>query len=278
MAEAGLGTPCRGSRRVMAFGSPALILSLISILSGAVAGGAALDDSLRQTVGAAGMLEPHTSSLLIDYYETFLRDRDLDEFRDRVLARYTEETLCRVLSSSPHAVARRGSVLALGVVGSFDGCNAALGRAMRDDDAVVRTMAERALWVVWFRADTPENNQTLEDVRLLVATGRADEAVELATKLIARAPRFAEAYNQRAIAYFMLGRFAESAEDCQRVLAANPYHIGALGGLAQCQMRLDQPREALKTLRRSLKLQPHSQALSDDIRMLEAGLESDGPR
>jgi tetratricopeptide (TPR) repeat protein len=224
------------------------------------------------------MLEPHTSSLLIDYYETFLRDRDLGEFRDRVLARYTEETLCRVLSSSPHANARRGAVLALGVVGGFDGCNATLGRAMRDDDAVVRTMAERALWVVWFRADTPENNQTLEDVRLLVATGRADEAVELATKLIARAPRFAEAYNQRAIAYFTLGRFAESAEDCQRVLTVNPFHIGALGGLAQCQMQLDQPREALKTLRRSLKLQPHSQALSDNIRTLEAGLESDGPR
>ena len=105
-----------------------------------------------------------------------------------------------------------------------------------------------------------------------------DEAVELAGKLIARAPRLAEAYNQRAIAYFKLGRFAESAEDCQRVLAVNPYHIGALGGLAQCQIQLDQPREALKTLRRSLKLQPHSQALSDNIRALEAGLESDGPR
>ncbi len=284
MAEAGLGTPCRRSLLVSAFGS------LILIFSGAVAGGAtpfrvldpgggaALDDSLRQSVGAAGMLEPHTSSLLIDYYETFLRDRDLGEFRDRVLARYTEETLCRVLASSPHANARRGAVLALGVVGSFDGCNATLGRAMRDDDAVVRTMAERALWVVWFRADTPENNQTLEDVRLLAATGRPDEAVELATKLIARAPRFAEAYNQRAIAYFKLGRFAESAEDCQRVLAVNPYHVGALGGLAQCQMQLDQPREALKTLRRSLKLQPHSAALSDNIRTLEAGLESDGPR
>lgn len=284
MADASVGTSCRRNRRVSVFGS------LILILSGAVAdgatpllvldpgGGAALDDSLRQSVGAAGMLEPHTSSLLIDYYETFLRDRDLGEFRERVLARYTEETLCRVLASSPHANARRGAVLALGVMGTFDGCNATLGRAMRDDDGVVRTMAERALWVVWFRADTPENNQTLEDVRLLAATGRADEAVELATRLIARAPRFAEAYNQRAIAYFKLGRFAESAEDCQRVLAFNPYHIGALGGLAQCQMQLDQPREALKTLRRSLKLQPHSQALSDNIRALEAGLESDGPR
>lgn len=283
MADARVGTPCRRGRRTRIFGS------LILVLSGAAVGAspplfvlgpgvAALDDSTRQSVGAAAMLEPNSGSLLVDYYETFLRDRDLGEFRERVLARYTEETLCRVLASSPHAAARRGAVLALGVLGTFDGCNGPLGRALRDDDAVVRTMAERALWIIWFRADSPENNQTLEKVRTLATTGRLDEAVDLCARLIARAPRFAEAYNQRAIAYFQLGRYAESAEDCQRVLTINPYHIGALGGLAQCQIQLDQPREALKTLRRSLKLQPHSQALSESIKALEAGLESDGSR
>jgi tetratricopeptide (TPR) repeat protein len=215
---------------------------------------------------------------LIDYYETFLRDRDLAGYGDRVAARYTEETLCRVLNASPRASARRGAVLALGVLGTFDGCNAHLGRALRDDDAVVRTMAERALWVVWFRADSPENNQELEEVRGLVAAERPDEAVERASRLIARAPRFAEAYNQRAIAYFQQGRFAESATDCIRTLALNPFHVGALGGLAQCQLNMDQPHEALRTLRRSLRLQPHSKGLSDHVRALESRLESDGPR
>lgn len=224
------------------------------------------------------MWGPHSGPLLIEYYEAFLRDRDLAGFRERVAARYTEETLCRVLGASPQAAARRGAVLALGVLGTFEGCNAPLGRALRDEDAVVRTMAERALWVVWFRADAPENNQALEDVRALVGVEKLDEAVERASRLIARAPRFAEAYNQRAIAYFKQGRFAESAEDCIRTLTLNPCHVGALGGLAQCQLSMDQPREALKTLRRGLKLQPHSEGLNEHVRMLEARLESDGPR
>ena len=242
--------------------------------------GAGPDESSRQrlSVGAAGMWGPHSGSLLTEYYEAFLRDRDLAGFRERVAARYTEETLCRVLAFSPQASARRGAVLALGVLGTFDGCNALLGRALRDEDAVVRTMAERALWVIWFRADEPENNQALEEVRALIASDRPQEAVERASRLVARAPRFAEAYNQRAIAHFKLGRFAESAEDCIRTLTINPYHVGALGGLAQCQLELDQPREALKTLRRGLRLQPHSEALNDHVRMLEARLESDGPR
>lgn len=224
------------------------------------------------------MREPHSGSLLIEYYRAFLRDRDLDGFRDRVAARYAEPTLCRILVSCPWPSARRGAVLALGVLGTFDGCNPLLGKAMRDIDPVVRLMAERALWIIWFRADTPENNQALEEVRALAAGDRLGEAIERASRLIRRAPRFAEAYNQRAIAHFKLGQYAQSAEDCRRTLILNPYHIGALGGLSQCQLELDQPREALKTLQRALRLQPHSQALSDTIRTLEARLESDGSR
>ena len=221
------------------------------------------------------MWEPHTGSLLVEYYEAFLRDRDLDQFRDRVLARYTEGTLGRVLTSSPSVTARRAAVLALGVTGSFEQSNAVLGRAMRDSDPVVRTMAESALWAIWFRADSPENNETLEEVRLLIGNRRLDAAVSLASRLIARSPKFAEAYNQRAIALFIQGRFAESAEDCQRVLQLNPYHIGAVGGLAQCQIQLDQPHEALRSLRRALKLQPHSQSIRDTIQVLEAQIESE---
>ena len=77
---------------------------------------------------------------------------------------------------------------------------------------------------------------------------------------------------------FIQGRFAESAEDCQRVLKLNPYHVGAIGGLAQCQIQLNQPHEALRTLRRAAKLQPHSQSIRENIQILEAQIESDETR
>ncbi len=140
----------------------------------------------------------------------------------QVTARYTEGTLGRVLTSSPSIAARRAAVLALGVTGSFEQSNTALGRALRDNDPIVRTMAESALWAIWFRADSPENNQNLEEVRLLIGHHRVDAAVNAASRLIARAPKYAEAYNQRAIALFIQGRFAESAEDCQRSARAQP--------------------------------------------------------
>ena len=165
----------------------------------------------------------------------------------QVTARYTEGTLGRVLTSSPSVAARRAAVLALGVTGTFQQSNTILGRALRDNDPLVRTMAESALWGNWFRADSPENNQHLDEVRLLIGHHRVDAAVNSASRLIARAPKYAEAYNQRAIALFIQGRFAEIAEDCQRVLKLNPYHVGAISGLAQGQIPINQPHEALRT-------------------------------
>jgi tetratricopeptide (TPR) repeat protein len=242
------------------------------------AAGSAGPDLPRAGWGGRSMWDSRASSLLIDYYEAFLRDRDIDQFRGRVLARYTEGTLGRVLTTSADVMARRGAVLALGMFGRFEESNEVLGRALGDQDTVVRTMAESALWAVWFRADSEENNRILERIRQLIDLRRPEDAETLATGLIARSPRFAEAYNQRAIARFVLGRFAESAEDCRRVIQLNPYHVGALTGLAQCQIHLGEPREALQTLRRALKVQPHSALIREGIQVLEAQIGTDEPR
>lgn len=214
------------------------------------------------------MLEPHTACLLVDYYEGFLSDQDLDRFRRNVTARYTEGTLSRLLrAGSPQA--RRAAVLALGITGSFR-VNTSVGRSLRDPDPTVRALAQSALWAIWFRADTPENNAMLEEVQTLIGRERYRQAVQLATQLIERAPNFAEAYNQRAIALFAEGKFEESAADCQRVIARNPYHIGALSGMGQCYLILGRRADALATFKQALKVQPYSTDLRERVALLEA--------
>jgi tetratricopeptide (TPR) repeat protein len=232
----------------------------------------------RRGMGASAMSEAHNGSLLIEYFKAFVKDRDLDAFRNLVSARYNEGTLARILSGSNDATARRAAVLSLGIMGTFEQSNSVLGKALSDDDSVVRAMAEDALWAIWSRADTPEHNLALNQVQLAISREQLDQAEILATRLIGLAPNFAEAYNQRAIIHFLQGRFAESVQDCQQVLSRNPYHFGAISGMAQSQVRLNRPQEALKSLRRALKLQPHRASLRETIRILEAEIESDGPR
>lgn len=243
--------------------------------------------------GLRAALEAPASSVLVDCYEGWLRDQDIERFRRQVAARYTEKSLARILESAPTETsrmprpdaaprapggaadsrstqARRAAVLALGLFGTYEASNAVVARGLRDSDDTVRELAESALWSIWFRADTPENNESLQRVVRTLKERQPEDAIEQATKLCNRAPKFAEAYNQRAIAHFVLGHFDESAADCQKVLELNPYHIGALGGLAQCQMGLNKPDEALKTLRRSLKLQPFNEGLRKAVAFLEA--------
>ena len=215
------------------------------------------------------MPDPHTGSLLVSYYETFLRDHDIDEFRRQVASRYIEGTLTR-LTEAPDTQTRRAGVFALGLVGSYQ-TNPAVARSLRDSDPTVRGLAENALWAIWFRADTPENNADLERIGLLISHQRYEDAVAKASRLIEKSPRFAEAYNQRAIARFYLGRFTESADDCRHALERNPYHVGAFSGLAKCLLRLDRRDDALETLRRSSKLQPFNKDLRNLIAALEEG-------
>jgi len=217
--------------------------------------------------GALDMPEPRSGSLLVTYYEQFLKGRDVEAYRAQVSARFTEGTLARLLDS-PDPVSRRAAVLALGLIGTF-GVNGAVAHGLRDPDPTVRALTDQALWSIWFRADSPENNTSLAAVGRLIGRQQLDEAVRLATDLVGHAPGFAEAYNQRAIAHFKLGNFRESAGDCRSALERNPHHFGALSGLAQCQVQLGRRADALDSLRRASRLMPYNNGVKQWIRELE---------
>src|SRR2546422_444778 len=71
------------------------------------------------------------------------------------------------------------------------------------------------------------------------------------------APELAEAWNQRAIAYFNMGRFTDSIRDCRQALELNPHHFGAAIGMGQCYLQLNDRTAALESFRRALKLNPN---------------------
>jgi tetratricopeptide (TPR) repeat protein len=202
-----------------------------------------------------------TTRLLVEYFDGFLADQDLDAFRVKVASRYDEAALVQTLEAR-EVDARRAAALALGEIGTMKS-NLAVSRSLADPDPIVRRLAQSTLWAIWFRADSPANNRSLEDVAARIAQGDSQAAEKAATALIERAPGFAEAVNQRAIARFQLGRYDDSAADCRQVLKLNPVHIGALSGLGQCYIRLGDRRQALATFRRALELQPSSEAIRE---------------
>jgi tetratricopeptide (TPR) repeat protein len=194
-----------------------------------------------------------------------------EAFRKRVSERYLEGTLLRLLTT-PDPAARRAAVFALGQSGTM-AVSPAVARRLRDTDVEVRELAVDALWSIWFRADSDENNRELQ--RLLRTRDREKARAGL-DRLIERAPTFAEAYNQRAVLSFRLKDFERAAADCERVLKLNPHHFGALAGLGQCCLQMRKHKGALKAFRAALRINPSLDGVAETIRALENALGEEG--
>lgn len=201
----------------------------------------------------------------------------LHKFKRAIEARYNEATLERLLSSSQVQV-RQAAVLALGMVGTMY-VNMPLASCLHDDDPTVREWAADALWSIWFRADTPENNQELQRlIHIEVNAANAPAILAGFETLIRRSTRFAEAYNQRAIVYYRLGDYPRAANDCEKVLRLNPYHFGAANGLAQAFMKQRKFRAALRSYRRANRINPDLAGVPQVIENLERMLGEEGKR
>lgn len=196
----------------------------------------------------------------------------MQEFRSAVRGRYTEGTLQRLLGSAD-AKARRAAVLALGLIGTMDS-NAAVAGVLGDEDPLVQRFASDALWELWFRGGTAEQNRALQQA-VRKADGQPAAARSAFDDLIARAPGFAEAYNQRAVWFFKRGEFARAVEDCEAVLRLNPFHFGAAAGMGQCYLKLKKPRAALRAFRLAVQINPTFDHLRDTIRALEEALDKE---
>jgi tetratricopeptide (TPR) repeat protein len=206
-------------------------------------------------------------------FEARLRS-GLEKFKQRVTARYTEGTLQRLLVSDD-VRARRASVLALGLTGDMRESNAAVATMLQDTDRAVRQLAVDALWGMWFRADTDANNRELQRLMELRDPKKKRAGLDA---LITKAPRFAEAYNQRAIFHFQNEEWQKSIADCEHAIGLNPYHFGAAAGMARCYMELGKHRAALKAFRNALKINPALREVEAAIQALENALGEEGRR
>jgi len=130
-------------------------------------------------------------------------------------------------------------------------------RAIRSDDPALVAKAEATLWQIWCRSGIPEVDLLLRQGIETMERQELEEARALFTRIIERAPDFAEGWNKRATVHYVAEDYAGSIADCAETLARNPNHFGALSGQGLCHMALGQYREAAALFRRALAVHPH---------------------
>jgi tetratricopeptide (TPR) repeat protein len=175
----------------------------------------------------------------------------------------------RAALQAPDVEARRFGAASLAESGTVDDAPA-LVRALRDPDRAVRGLAETALWAVWSRSGDADVDRLFDDGVAQMREGRLEASVETFSEIIRRRPEFAEAWNKRATAYYLLGEWRRSAADCDEVLTRNPEHFGALSGYGMIWLQLDEPARALERFEQALAVNPNLESVRDTIEALRA--------
>jgi len=134
-------------------------------------------------------------------------------------------------------------------------------------------LADSGIRQLWRRDGNSQQQQALWQICRLNQNEQYEDTILAATDLIDEAPWFAEAWNQRAVAYFATRRFEDAANDCHQTLEMNPYHFGAAVGMAHCYLHLEEPFAALENFRRALAINPDLSDVRGQIEMLERALE-----
>jgi tetratricopeptide (TPR) repeat protein len=168
---------------------------------------------------------------------------------------------------------RRAAVVRLGEVGVMADADRLVAH-LGDDDAPVRQLAEAALWQIWSRSgDRAIDALLLRGVEQMEAR-QLVEALATFSEVIRRKPAFAEGWNKRATAYYLLGQYELSIKDCDEVMKRNRHHFGALSGYGQIYLALGDPDRAQPYLERALKVNPNMAAVAATILMIERHREA----
>lgn len=137
--------------------------------------------------------------------------------------------------------------------------------ALHDSAAAVRQAAERAVWRVWSRSGDAAADRVFETGMAQMQAGDLRGAVESFGRVIRMKPDFAEGWNKRATAYFLLGEDELSLRDCDEVIRRNPQHFGVLAGYGQIHLRKGDLATALDYFERALAINPNMDGVRDSI-------------
>ena len=147
-----------------------------------------------------------------------------------------------------------------------------LHERLRDESAFVRSFAEQGLWLLWTRSGDAAIDQLMAQATEHMQAERYPEAIAVLSDVIKKKPDYAEGWNRRATVYYLAGELQKSIADCDQVLKRNPGHFGALSGLGQIYLQLDDEESALKWFRRALDVNPNMLSVEMTIKMLEERL------
>lgn len=152
----------------------------------------------------------------------------------------------------------------------LDGLFAQLQTPISEAEAAA---VEQQIWNIWIESDDMSVNRLMRSGVQAMAARQNVQALRYFSRLVERAPDFAEGWNKRATVYFLIGDYRASVVDIEHTLELEPRHFGALSGLGLIYDAIDQPAAALRSFEAAVAINPHLENTKQRIEELRRQLQ-----
>jgi tetratricopeptide (TPR) repeat protein len=129
---------------------------------------------------------------------------------------------------------------------------------------------EQKIWKIWSTHPT-DDKLTLELSKGtdLMQGSTLSQSIEIFSDLIELDPNWAEAWNKRATALYLIGDYEGSQKDIDRVLELENRHFGALAGQGLVNIKLENYEKAIESYKRAQEIYPAMQSPKIMIEQIE---------
>ena len=128
---------------------------------------------------------------------------------------------------------------------------------LKINNVILTSDIEQKIWKIW--STHPYNQELtkrLEEGSRLVRNQKLSEAINIFTEVINLDPKWAEAWNKRATALYLLGDYEASQKDIDKVLELENRHFGALAGQGLVNIKLENYEKAIESYKKAKKIYP----------------------
>ena len=128
---------------------------------------------------------------------------------------------------------------------------------LKKNDYPLSSKIEQQIWLLWSTHPTNESlTSKLNEGAILLQKRELFQSISIFTEVIKLDPSWAEAWNKRATAYYMIGEFQKSQMDIDEVLKLEKRHFGALAGQGLVNIQLKNYEKALNSYKMVEEIYP----------------------
>ena len=141
---------------------------------------------------------------------------------------------------------------------------------LKIDNAALVYGTEQKIWEIWTTHPTdPKLTMELSKGTKLMQGNTLAESIKVFSNLIDLDPSWAEAWNKRATALYLIGDYEGSQKDIDKVLELEDRHFGALAGQGLVNIKLENYEKAIESYERAQEIYPAMQSPKIMIEQIE---------